>query len=474
MAKEVSQAQAREALWRAGILRFLLDSNQQSLYDEFYKCKSRRFVLNCGRRVGKSFLLCVLALEHALRKTGATIIYCAPTKQQAKEIVKKIFPQILEGCPEDIRPEWFAQDRSFEFKNGASIKFGALDAGRSDSLRGSDCHLAIVDEAGFSPSHYVEEMVEGVLRPMCLLTKAKICIASTPAKTPRHKFEQYYVKALEEGSGFHRTIYDNPRLSPEDIAEEIKAAGGEETTYWQREYMARFVIDEDIIAFPEFSQERQEQLVKAMERPPYYDAYTSIDIGIKDATACVFLYYDFRRAAVVIEDESLLHGIREVRSDIIADVIKSKEKSLWGDKKPYFRINDYDIGSQLLVNELTAHHDLQFTTGEKDGMEAGVNELRLLIKNNLLFINPRCSNLIAQIAACVWDSKREKFDRIDGYYHFDLVAALILAVRNIRRQHNPYPADRYDSNHQFFYSQPYAKSANAKLLESLFKIKKPE
>ncbi len=474
MTPTVSQERARETLWRAGILRWKLDTNQQALYDEFYKSKSGRIVFNCGRRVGKSYLLCLLAIEQALRLPGSSIVYAAPTKDQVKRIIWKIFQRILSDCPRDIQPEWAAQDKIFEFKNGSTVALGAMDSGRADSLRGGDCHLAIVDEAGFSPSHYVVEMIEGVIEPMCLLTDGKICIASTPARTPRHAFEKYFKEAVREGAGFHRTIYDNPRLTPEKIQKQIEKAGGEHTTYWRREYLAEFVIDEEIICFPEFTKERQLQLVTEVEKPPFYDAYTSIDLGLKDATGVLFFYWNFNTAQIVVEDEGLLHGVKEVRSDLIAELIKTKEQALWNGQKPYFRISDYDLGSQLMVNELTEHHALHFITGEKDSKEAQVNELRLLIKNNKLIINPRCVNLISQIEACVWDNKREMFDRIDGYFHFDLVDALILGIRNVRRQHNPYPADRYDSKSQFFYTQPYSKSSNAKVMEEIFKVKKPE
>jgi hypothetical protein len=468
----ISQKQAREILWRQGNLRFLLDTNQQGLYDAFYSTKSRRVVFNCGRRVGKSYLLCLLSIEHAIRLPGASIFYTAPTKDQCKRIIWKIFKKILIDCPQDISPVWLSQDRIFEFPNGSTISLGAMDSGRADSIRGSDAALAVVDEAGFSPSHYVTEMIEGVLRPMTLLTRGKIIIASTPAKTPRHAFEKYFNNAKLEGAAFHRTIYDNPRLSPEDIAEEIKAAGGEHTTYWKREYLAQHVIDEEIITFPEFDAEKQNELVQLVDKPPYYDAYTSIDLGIKDATGILFFYWDFKNARLVVEDEGLLQGIKEVRSDLIANLIKDKEKALWGDKQPYFRMSDSDLGSQLMINELDVHHGLRFVVSDKDSKEAAVNEMRLMLKNNQIIIHPRCTNLIAQIAGCVWDKGREKFDRIDGFYHFDLVDALLYGIRGIRRQHNPYPSERYNSSSQFFYSQPSEATANAKIFESIFGLKK--
>jgi len=473
--QEISAIQmaAREVLWRQGQLRWKLHAAQKDIYDSFYATKGKRFVICCSRRLGKSFLLCLLSIETAIRNPDSDIFYISPTKTQVKRVIEKLFRKILLDCPEDLRPVWHSQDKVFQFPNGSTVHMGAIDSGRADAIRGSDAALGIVDEAGFANSAYVEDLVNGILRPMTLLTKSPIIIASTPAKTPRHSFQKFYEQAQLEGCAVHKTVWDNPLLTKEDIEEEMAASGGENSTVWKREFLGQFCVDEEIITFPEFSLERQEQLVKAVERPPYFDCYVSIDVGMKDATALIFLYYDFRAAQIVVEGEGLLQGIKEVRSDLIADLIKTKEKELWGEKKPYFRLRDYDAGSAIMANELD-QHGLQFVAGEKDGVEAGVNEIRLLIKNNLLIINPSCVNLISQLSACVWNNARTSFDRIDGYGHFDLCAALIIAVRNIRRSRNPYPSDKYYTDSQFFYDQPSSKTNAAKAFEQLFKVRKPD
>ena len=93
---KLSKEAAREALWRKGCLRFKLDKNQKYVYDKFYKSKGRRFVVAMGRRTGKSFLLTVLCIEHALRKPKSIIKYGAPTQRQVTEILKPIAELILE------------------------------------------------------------------------------------------------------------------------------------------------------------------------------------------------------------------------------------------------------------------------------------------------------------------------------------------------------------------------------------------
>lgn len=468
---KASKKAAQQILWGQGILRWKLDANQQTFYDAFYNCSGLKFVLNCSRQLGKSYFLCVLAVEHALRIDHCEIKFGAPTQKQVKKIIVPILRQILEDCPDELKPRFHAQEQQYEFPStGATIVIAGMDSDRVDSLRGSRAHLGIIDEAGFSASGYVQEMIQGVLVPMTLTTGGKIVIASTPSKTPRHAFEKMYKQAELEGNALHRTIYDNPRLTPETVERYKRDAGGEKTTFWRREYLAEFIVDEEIVAFPEFTEEAQRGIVTdKYKKPPFYDNYTSIDIGLRDATGILFGYWDFRATKVVIEDEVLLHGVHQVRTDIIAHKIELKEEEHYGKKKPYFRISDIDL---LLINDLDKIHNLKFHPVKKDTKEAGVNELRLLIKTGQLVIHPRCKHLIAQLESCIWDKNREKFERVDGLFHFDLVDALIYFIRSIRRNHNPYPADRYDVDTQFFTNQPSQKSHTGQVFGNIFKPKK--
>lgn len=49
----INKAEAKEILWKKGILRWKLDANQKEIYKQFKKCDSVKFVLNCSRRLGK-------------------------------------------------------------------------------------------------------------------------------------------------------------------------------------------------------------------------------------------------------------------------------------------------------------------------------------------------------------------------------------------------------------------------------------
>lgn len=456
-------------LWRQGVLEFLLDSNQLEIHKKIKKSKSRKFVVNMARRTGKSYLLCVMALEAALKSPNQSIKYAAPTQRQVRRVIRPLFTQILETCPEDIRPQYHAQEGAYEFHNGSVITIAGIDAGQADALRGTDATLCICDEAGFTPARHLKDIVQSVMMPMLMLTGGKVIIASTPPKTPRHYFEDLYNECKSLRATIHRTVYDNPRLTVETINEFKKECGGEQSTEWKREYLAQFVVDETLMVFPEFNEDLQKQVIREWDRPPYFDAYVSMDPGIRDQTAILFGYWDFKQATLVIEDEVILQGIGQIRSDIIAEKLRGKEKTYWGDKLPLVRVCD---GEMIMLNDLSFQHGIRFAQAEKDNKEAAVNFLRTELKAVKIAINPRCQNLIDQLACCVWAPNMDKFDRIPGLGHFDAVDALIYMLRAIRRNHNPYPATVYSHDSHFVPKPTPTFSMNTFAVKALFPTKK--
>ena len=55
------------AVWLSGSCGYLLHEGQLEVRKLFAESQERRFVLCCSRRYGKSFLACVIAIEHALQ-----------------------------------------------------------------------------------------------------------------------------------------------------------------------------------------------------------------------------------------------------------------------------------------------------------------------------------------------------------------------------------------------------------------------
>jgi hypothetical protein len=463
----LTDAQLTDAAWRGGFLRWKLSEKQQGVYDEMkaqlwgdggYLRPSgpqRRFIVKCCRRFGKTFINGVIAVELCMTLPHARVYWAAETAKQVKNMIAPNLRAILEDCPADLRPKYNAQDGVWAFPNGAEIHAaGCEDESRADRLRGDGADLFILDEAGhITPLKYV---YTSIALWMTAARMGRIVMPSSPAKSPGHAFTEYSILAESgEGGYAHRTVYQSD-LTPQDIRELMRECGGEETVAWQREGMARDVVDQDRAIVPEFAL-LADELVGVVERPRYVTPLTWMDVGFHpDFTAVLFAYWNREIGAVVIEDEL---QIGQMTTDQLASALAEREHATWGEYwarlkaegsieddegEPYQRISD--ISPQLL-HDLSELHGLPFMpvhkatgTGERGFVEATVNKLRMLVRDRQIRINPRCKNLIAHLKAGVWNKARSGWERIDGYGHFDFIDALRYGVHHLDRQHDPSPA----------------------------------
>lgn len=464
--------------WLAGNLLWILDANQREMFGLWQRSTARRFVLECGRRVGKTFLLVTVACMTCLRKPGCRVVYCAPTLQHLKEFVLPAFDKIAASCPEEIRPRFNSSNSHIEFHNGSWIHlFGADDKRKADRGTGGDAELAIIDEAGADGlSDILVYIAKSILGPSLLMTNGRILVASTPARSPEHEFTAMCEQAEAQGAHVRRTIYDNPRLTDEqretfiatDAADEgmsVEAYKASDT--FRREYLAERVVDRMLIVLPEWLQARATCLT-AIERPPFYDALTWLDFGGADPHAAHFAYWHFKLAKVVIEDELLLKDGQNTAE--LARAVKDKERSLWGvnawagtlrayedtesgawaamyetakkaydescPTQPYVRWAD---NNRQLIVDLQNLHDLAFCPTRKDDSELQVNNLRVLIQRGDVLVHPRCVHTDRMWRNTQWENHRRlDFARVGGE-HGDLVATAKYGCRNLFRR-NPYPA----------------------------------
>lgn len=442
---------AQRIAWLRGSLRWKLDSLQQGVYDLVKKSDRRRWVLKWGRRTGKSFLLCVLAIEHALQHPNSQIKYAAASGKAVRKIIRPLFRKILGDCPKDLQPEFNAQEGEYRFKNGATITVAGCDDGNADGLRGTESHLNIIDEAGFVAD--LKYVLNDILRPMTLTTDGMTILSSTPPRSLAHPFVKIAQQAEKNGSCSKKTIYDNARLTNAQrdkfIAEDAEEAGlsieeYKASTTFQREYMAEDVADSDYAVIPEWNSVLAAKVVREETRPPYFDTYVGIDFGYaRDAHGVVFGYWDFRKGQLVIEN-----NLRLVKqpSDVLVANIREIEKQLWSKPEdqdpyePYARIADSGGQGQLIIADMIRTHGLICRGTEKDNKEAAVNAIRLLLRSNQLVIHPRCVELIQQLNTTIWNEARSSYER-NQLGHGDLLDALVYLVRNLNRQRNPYPED---------------------------------
>src|SRR5690606_7433009 len=103
----MTRDQALRVAWNNGWLSYYLYDYQLVLYHALWAAiqdpNCLKFVLNCSRRWGKTTVLCLIAIEFAIRHPGSQIRFAAPTAKALKKITRPIFGKILKGCPPHLR-----------------------------------------------------------------------------------------------------------------------------------------------------------------------------------------------------------------------------------------------------------------------------------------------------------------------------------------------------------------------------------
>lgn len=438
-----------------------------------------------SRQLGKSYLIAILALEQCLRSPNSVVKILTDTKIHVQSIFEPIFNEILVDCPEDLKPTYSKKDYKYIFSNKSQIQLAGSDQKHYQRLRGQRSNAIFIDEAGFCSN--LSDAVRSVLIPTTTHTGGKIVMASTPPQEEIHDFYDFIEEAEVNNNLIKKTIYDNPMLTEDDIQRLAKEVGGTESNTFKREYLCYLIRSEDSLVFPEFNEELEKDIVKDVPVPSHYDSYVSMDLGGKDLTAVLFGYFDFRTCKVVFQDELVVDFSKpgETLPKLVLNVL-NKEKELWLNpltnevKPPTLRVSDINI---LVTQEIgrASHGKLNFTPAKKDDKGSAINNLRALLANGQILINPRCKNLIAHLKNCRWSKSKDKmeFARNKLMGHFDCVDAAIYFVRHIAFNKNPFPMgyglnlrpeDSFVKNSKFNSNQLVSEQVN--VLSNLFSRRK--
>lgn len=449
MTNGLTAKDALRELWSRGNLQWKLHAVQKQMLASYIKQNNEITVIASSRRLGKSFFLCTLAAEQCIKVPNSIIKYLCPRKGMVKTILQPIMREIFKDCPKEMQPEFKYNDYMYVFPNGSQIQMAGTDNGHHESLRGGAAHLWIVDEAGSCDQ--LTYVVNTILAPTTDTTGGRGIIASTPGVSPDHEFNSEFYKPAEfKGELIKYTIYDSPLISKAKLQSIINRYPlKEKDPEFRREYLVEVVGGGELSIVPEFTEQLEARIVKEVERPPFYDAYVSMDIGGADLTVLLFAYHDFRNNRTVIEDELVFHKksdkfIEKFRIDGLAAAITKMEQNLWTNplsgefKPPYLRIADNN--NIILLNDLTYQYNIQFIPTRKDNREAALNTMRVKLAEERIIIHPRCKTLIFHLRNGMWSKNKKDFSRTSLHGHWDAVPTLMYLIRNIQETKNPYPA----------------------------------
>lgn len=438
----------RDYLWMGGDLTWKLHTGQLAIEDSFESSPGKLFVLDCSRQLGKSTWAVTKAIECALREPGSRIRYATAFLTDLEQFIVPTFDSVLEDCPKNQYPEFSVQKSEFRFRNGSKIRLIGLDR-KPNGLRGNKLRLVILDEAGYISR--LSYLYQSVLIPATThVSNARIIMASTQPEEADHDFIGFCNLAQEENSYIKLDVYSCPMLSPRRIVEIARDMGGIDSTAFRREYLCHRVVEEGRAIVPEFDEARHVRLEPPGPAHHFWIRVASLDSGVRDLTACLFAYYDFQRAKLVIEDEFAITG-HQVTTRRIAELVRERE-ALLGWPGVYRRTADND--NLILLQDLGQEFGLHFNPTNKDDLVAMVNKVRLWMKAGRIEIHPKCVRLIGTLKAGVWNEKRTEFARSKVHGHYDLLASLVYLVRNCPEHENPVPEFFNQNLSEVFYQLP--------------------
>lgn len=440
----------------AGCLDFLLRPQQREIKEWILDAwtKLEIVIVHASRGYGKTYLALCMAIELGMRKPRSRIIYACPTREEAKKVMIPTMQMIMEEIGEIIGINRGFSDNVYKLPNGTVILIEGADDDKGNHLRGPWADYVICDEAGFW--RHFTYVLRSVLYPQVHRCGGKMIVISTSPESVGHEFVGECGEAKQNGGYLQRTIDDNEHLSQDEKDKLIKELGGAKSTAARRELWCEFVTDTQRAVIPEFNKERH--VFDDFEQIPVWrDRYVFIDLGFNDFTHVLFGFWHFTEACLYIEDESA--QTRALTTDT-AEVIKDKEKILWGEHKPHRRIADNDL--QIIADLAKAGVNV-FPTMKND-KEAQINSLRTMFQADKIKIHKRCVNLIHQLEVGIWNTSRTDYERLPGAGHLDGIDALVYGNRMLDRNHNPVPENYGYSSVTHFIPPSQAKNKQKKLL----------
>jgi PBSX family phage terminase large subunit len=350
--------------------------------------KHRFRVVCCGRRWGKTTLAAEEIKGRALY-TKANIAYISPTYQQSRDIIWETLKKELKNLVSENGKAINESRLEIKVKNmvGSESMITLRGWESIESLRGQSFDMIVIDEVAMMRNFWTSW--QEVVRPTLTDRKGEVMFISTP-KGFNFFYELYNMHLTDKDyASFHFTSYDNPHLDKDEID---KARAELTETRFSQEYLADFKKVEGLV-YKEF--DRSRHLYETLPTDRHFEFLGGVDFGYNNPAAVPHIYKD-SNGTYYIDNEWYQKGRTEVQ---IADyVLSCKFNRVYPDPENPSAISVL-ASKGVNVREVIKN---------KDSIKNGINKVRDLFKQNKLFINKRCVNLIAELESYCYP------DSIDG------------------------------------------------------------
>ena len=376
------------------------------------KLKDYRYVaMLCGRRVGKSHLMCVAALQSAVEHAGSVSLLLGVTQEQVKgalwETLQEVTPahyiKKLTNSPHQI----------MRLKNGSRIELRATENHRA--LRGRKSPQFIgCDEIAFAH----DGVYQNVLHPMSMDKKdAKFLLASTP-NYPGDEMHKAYLRGQSDDHpkwwSCHHTCAD----VREDMREEIEEARNSlDPASFKREYEAHYSTLGNKV-FTDFSRD-----VHVKEFDDLYDeevVHIAIDFNINLMCAASFVVRD-----------GIILWLQDFKGSFNTDELARVLKDTYPNRKICVYPDPSGASNKTSASGETDHSILKKagfevrTKSRTPSIKDSVNIVNAKLLNangkTTMFFHPRCEDLIKSVENTVFqdDTGSSRYSILkNGEEHF--------------------------------------------------------
>ena len=392
---------------------------------------SKKILVCCSRRAGKSYFCAGAIVKSALKNPGSRIIYINLTFKNA---VKQIWDNVIKASEETgLQIDKSSKnDGEIEWVNGSSLRIkGNSNNAEADTLRGeSKVSLVVIDEAFHQKN--MEYAINEVIMPFLadLGDKATILCTGTPPRIPHTYMEKLWSND-KTWRHYHWTAENNPHIPDfEKFIEEVCEAKGltKDAPFIQREYYGVIgAYDTEAMVFKNYQ--------TYTELPTSFTANRiaiGCDWGFSDYNSIITVAYNTQSGEAYVIEEKKFN--KATVSEIITEVKRSYEAA-----KNRFGIDDIqilcDTNEQSITYELYANQHLPAYNAYKYDKASAIAQLSDWLRSGKIKVNANDIYLKDEFERTLY-KRDEDDDSIlpeidDDIFHPDAIMALLYASRTI-------------------------------------------
>lgn len=392
---------------------------------------SKKILVCCSRRAGKSYFCAGAVVKSALKNPGSRIIYINLTFKNA---VKQIWDNVIKASEEvGLQIDKSSKnDGEIEWVNGSSLRIkGNSNNAEADTLRGeSKVSLVVIDEAFHQKN--MEYAINEVIMPFLadLGDKATILCTGTPPRIPHTYMEKLWSND-KTWRHYHWTAENNPHIPDfEKFIEEVCEAKGltKDAPFIQREYYGVIgAYDTEAMVFKNYQ--------TYTELPTSFTANRiaiGCDWGFSDYNSIITVAYNTQSGEAYVIEEKKFN--KATVSEIITEVKRSYEAA-----KNRFGIDDIqilcDTNEQSITYELYANQHLPAYNAYKYDKASAIAQLSDWLRSGKIKVNANDIYLKDEFERTLY-KRDEDDDSIlpeidDDIFHPDAIMALLYASRTI-------------------------------------------